>query len=279
MQKLPRVSIITICYNSIKCIEKTINSVLGQDYPNIEYILIDGASTDGTKEIIEKYASRLSYFISEPDKGIYDAMNKGIKAATGDWIHFRNAGDYFVSTGVLSKMFEDAIQEDVIVLHGDEYHIKEWGYKHVVAPITYTTHKKAMPVFHPATFVRTSYHKAHLFDTSYRSAADYDFFYRCSEEGVRFMHKGILVATYPLDGFSSTNLKIVFFENQRVRGKDTNMYYCICSQIRYMAMRLKHSLLGWLLTFEILNKIDIALCKRDGWHEFRDNPELKNIAL
>lgn len=93
----PKVSVVTICYNSVQFIEKTIQSVLSQTYPNIEYIVIDGGSTDGTKEIIEKYSSRISYWCSEKDRGIYDAMNKGIRKATGEWINFMNSGDCFVS--------------------------------------------------------------------------------------------------------------------------------------------------------------------------------------
>ena len=84
---LPLVSVVTVCYNSIATIERTILSVLEQDYPCTEYIIIDGGSTDGTIEIIKKYEERLAAWTSEPDSGIYDAMNKGIKQCTGEWIH------------------------------------------------------------------------------------------------------------------------------------------------------------------------------------------------
>lgn len=90
-----KISIITVVYNGISEIEKTIQSVLNQTYPNIEYIIIDGGSTDGTIDIIKKYQGQLAYWVSEPDEGIYYAMNKGIQKATGEWIHFRNCGDYF----------------------------------------------------------------------------------------------------------------------------------------------------------------------------------------
>ena len=89
-----RISVVTVCYNAVDCIEQTMLSVLDQTYHDIEYIIIDGGSTDGTVDIIKKYADRLAYWISEPDKGIYDAMNKGIAVATGDYINFMNAG-YF----------------------------------------------------------------------------------------------------------------------------------------------------------------------------------------
>lgn len=87
-----KISVVTVCYNAADTIEKTMLSVLNQTHHDIEYIIIDGGSTDGTVEIIRKYADRIAYWVSEPDKGIYDAMNKGIKVATGEWINFMNAG-------------------------------------------------------------------------------------------------------------------------------------------------------------------------------------------
>lgn len=98
-----KISVVTVCYNAAATIEETIQSVLNQTYPNVEYIIIDGGSTDGTVDIIKRYADRVAYWVSEPDKGIYDAMNKGIAAATGDYINFMNAGDRFYEDKVLAK--------------------------------------------------------------------------------------------------------------------------------------------------------------------------------
>ena len=113
-----KISVVTVCYNSVNTIEETMLSVLNQTYPDIEYIIIDGGSTDGTVDIIRKYAARLGYWISEPDKGIYDAMNKGIAAATGDYINFMNSGDMFASNDVLSS-FKNFVSDDPEIVYGD----------------------------------------------------------------------------------------------------------------------------------------------------------------
>ena len=100
---LPRVSVITVCYNAVSAIQRTILSVLSQTYENIEYIIIDGKSTDGTLAIIKKYESRIAFWLSEPDNGIYDAMNKAIDKATGEWVLFMNADDEFVDNKVVER--------------------------------------------------------------------------------------------------------------------------------------------------------------------------------
>ena len=112
------ISVITVCYNAKSNLEKTILSVLNQTYSNIEYIIIDGGSTDGTIDIIKRYDDKITYWQSEPDNGIYDAMNKGIQKANGEWINFMNAGDLFASTMILQQML-DAIKPGVRILRGN----------------------------------------------------------------------------------------------------------------------------------------------------------------
>ena len=112
------VSVITVVFNDCFNIEKTINSVLSQNY-NIEYVVIDGASTDGTMDIINKYRDQLSVVVSEPDNGIYDAMNKGINIATGEWIIFMNSGDIFHNNSVIATIFDENISENVNFIYSD----------------------------------------------------------------------------------------------------------------------------------------------------------------
>ena len=100
-----KITIITVCYNAQTYIERTILSVINQSYSNIEYLVIDGNSIDCTLQIVRKYEDKITKIISEPDKGIYDAMNKGLQMATGDWVNFMNAGDSFYSKDILAKVF------------------------------------------------------------------------------------------------------------------------------------------------------------------------------
>ena len=113
----PKISVVTVCFNAVETIESTIKSVIQQTYDNIEYIIIDGASTDGTLDIINNYNDRIACCLSEPDKGIYDAMNKGIKMATGEWINFMNSGDMFYKNSVLSEVALKLKDGDII--YGD----------------------------------------------------------------------------------------------------------------------------------------------------------------
>ncbi|RZK61390.1 MAG: glycosyltransferase, partial [Pedobacter sp.] len=110
---MPKLTVITIVYNNVRDIERTINSVLNQTYPKIEYIIIDGKSTDGTLDIIEKYRSKISKIVSEPDKGIYDAMNKGLALATGDYVLFMNSGDEIYDETTVEDIFESAPGADI----------------------------------------------------------------------------------------------------------------------------------------------------------------------
>jgi glycosyltransferase involved in cell wall biosynthesis len=131
---MDKISIITICYNCKDALESTIKSVIAQTYPEKEYVVIDGASTDGTTDVIRKYQSNIDITVSEPDEGIYNALNKGIRMATGKWIICMNAGDEFTDSDVLSKVFTMDIPSDKKFLYSDFWlRTKDNGKVHSVA--------------------------------------------------------------------------------------------------------------------------------------------------
>ncbi|CRM91074.1 PGL/p-HBAD biosynthesis glycosyltransferase/MT3031 [Pseudomonas sp. 22 E 5] len=180
-----KLSIITVCYNSASTIRDTIESVFSQDYCDIEYIVVDGGSKDGTQAIVESYGERISRFISEPDKGLYDAMNKGVALATGDVIGILNSDDFYEdSTSVSSvvKAFERHSESDVVF--GDVVFVNAPDLQKVTR--FYRGNRFApwklrfgwMPP-HPATFIRKSaYTDVGLYSLKYRISADYEFFVR-----------------------------------------------------------------------------------------------------
>lgn len=171
-----KVSIITVVYNGVKTIEQTIKSVLDQSYNNIEYLVIDGASTDGTQDIIEKYRSSISYFVSEKDEGLYDAMNKGIQHSTGDIIGIINSDDYY-APDVIHKVVHYFCKHDVGAVYGNTYVItKTGGIKQHSAEneIDKLWYYRA-DLNHEAIFIKKSvYDKFGLYDLHYSVAADYD---------------------------------------------------------------------------------------------------------
>lgn len=218
----PTISIVTVCFNCVDMIEKTIVSVIEQTYENIEYIVIDGASTDGTLDVINKYKDSITKVVSEPDKGIYDAMNKGISLATGKWIHFRNSGDFFLRKDSVEQFFTQPIADDVSIVHGNCLYYDENGWFEKTPPCLIRSYKDEIPVLHPATFVRTDLQKQMPFDLQYRSSADYDFFFKCCEKGVKMEYRPIAIVAFARGGFSS-NWERAFWEDCRLKGLDKTL--------------------------------------------------------
>lgn len=179
-----KVSIITVCYNSAATIEDTIKSVLAQTYTNIEYIIIDGVSTDNTLDVIEPYKDRIAKVVSEPDKGMYDACNKGIKMATGDIVAILNADDIYASPYVIEKIVKQFEEKDCEALYGDLQYVAHDDLTKLVRH--WRSGKFSVKKFlfgwmppHPTFFVKRSvYEKYGFFDTTFRSAADYEYMLR-----------------------------------------------------------------------------------------------------
>jgi len=126
---LPLITVITVVLNGEKALEETIKSVISQTYPNVEYIIIDGGSTDGTLDIIKKYEDYIDYWVSEPDKGIYDAMNKGVDLTTGQWINFINAGDRFYDEDLIEEIFSKDLKKKCFYLRRRNFNAIKYNSK------------------------------------------------------------------------------------------------------------------------------------------------------
>ena len=203
LETKPLVSIITVVYNGCAYIAQTIESVLSQSYDNVEYIIIDGGSTDGTVDIIQKYEHAIDYWVSEPDNGIYDAMNKGIQVACGEWIWMLNADDYLTNDAI-QKVFLEKTNNfpDSVAIYGCL--IKSFnGFNLVIGKRSLSYDKKLINFNHPATIMHCSLFKKYgAFDVAYRLSSDYDFFMRLVRNGIKFDFVDEVLATMRLDGSS-----------------------------------------------------------------------------
>lgn len=261
---MEKISIITVVYNGIDSIEPTILSVLSQDYPNIEYIIIDGGSTDGTVDIIKKYEDKISYWISESDNGIYDAMNKGVMTSTGAWIHFRNCGDYFYAENIISNVFTQLISDEIMVVYGNCRMWDELGYWDATPNILRQSYQKRMPFFHPASFIRANYHKSHLYNLRYKSSADYDFFYNCLKEGQISLYVPINIAIFNLvDGFSkNNNLRLI--DNYHIIYPNGNWFQFLKMKLLIWLFLIKKVIVCFLPSSYVWKK-KIENRKKAGW--------------
>lgn len=220
----PKVTIVTVCYNADKEIETTLLSVLSQKYNNLEYIVIDGDSSDNTMDIINKYKDKITRILSEPDKGIFDAMNKGINMASGNWILFLNAGDTFCNETVVERMvFETPI--DAGVIYGNAMFVKN-GIKRKYSPLPFFNSKERYPdmgICHQSIFVRTDIAKNLLFDLSYQLSADYDMIMKIYNNNYKFYYKDVMVCNYDLSGVSSLNYLRKIKEKMRIYRNPINI--------------------------------------------------------
>ena len=197
-------SIITINYNNKEGLEMTILSVLGQTCQDYEYIIIDGGSTDGSVNVIKKYANRISYWISEPDGGRYPAMNKGINQAKGNYLNFMNSGDTFHSPTVLADIAKMGFTEDIIT---GGFYDKEKGIKHIIMPQEVTLLTMLKNTFnHQATFYKKELFQKRLYDENYIIQSDAKFNYlsiiydNCSARITDY-----IIADYDFNGISSNS--------------------------------------------------------------------------
>ncbi len=210
-----KISIVTITYNAAEVLQRTLDSVRSQTYKDMEHLIIDGASKDETVAMATSYKQQVPYDVivrSEPDYGIYDAMNKGLRLATGDYIVFMNAGDSFHESTTLEKV-ADVAKEDVAILYGDTNIVDDEGRflhkRHLNVPdrLTWRSFRQGMLVCHQAFYARTDVARDIPYDLQYRHSADVDWCIRVMKEaerlGLPMVNVHAVVADF-LDGGDST---------------------------------------------------------------------------
>jgi glycosyltransferase involved in cell wall biosynthesis len=239
MEDFPKVSIITVCLNKKEFLEKCINSVISQIYKNIEYIIIDGGSNDGSLEILNKYRDKINKLVIEKDNGIYDAMNKGIALASGEIIYFLNSDDRF---------YDNHVIEGVVPLFtGNEEIDFVYGNIEVFNPMNKASYIERYPeriskalfitktIGHPATFFRAPcFKRAGLFDERYKIAGDYEWFLRAVfTKGLRGMHVERNVSVFTLGGVSTDekNLETYLHERALIQRKYFNNLEILVSRL------------------------------------------------
>lgn len=214
----PKITIITINYNNHEGLEKTIKSVISQSYKDFEYIVIDGGSQDGSREVIEKFADKISYWVSEPDKGIYNAMNKGIKVANGEYLLFLNSGDKLFNNDSLLNILPYLEKEDIVYGNLEFIDINNENF-YGKYPETISFHflfTGSLP--HPASFIKkTAFDKVGFYDENLKIVSDWKWFIIAfTRFSLTWKQIPIIVSKFYLDGISSTQVDNVRRERDLV---------------------------------------------------------------
>lgn len=246
-------SIVTICYNAVQDIEKTVLSVLSQTYKNYEYIIIDGASTDGTIELIRECINKYNKnnihmtIVSEKDNGIYNAMNKGVNLASGKYINFMNSGDAFCNKDILKNLSSNMLTEDVIygntVLVDQKNNMAKHRTPDDIDSLVYK-----MPFFHQSVFVKSELMKKYMFDEKYKLCSDHNFFIKVMMNNNSFRYINVDVSNYKLDGVSSDWYKVtkermlVLYDNNLISKNKYRIKLFILKNKKIISKMIPHSI-------------------------------------
>ena len=230
---MPKFSVITVTYNAAGVLEDTIQSVISQTYHHVEYIIVDGASTDGTMAIVDRYRSRIHTVVSEPDKGLYDAMNKGMALATGDYLCFLNAGDCFHE--------DDTLQQMVHTLHGTELPDVMYGNTAIVdaeghflrmrrlSPpdqLNWKSFRQGMLVCHQAFLAKRSL--AGPYNLTYRYSSDFDWCIRVMKKAQSFHYTRLTVIDYLEEGLTTRHHRASLKERFRIMSRHYGLVSTLC---------------------------------------------------
>lgn len=238
-----KISVITVCYNAEKTIDRTIKSVYMQTETDFEYVFIDGKSTDNTLNIIKKYQKffnqkKIEYrFISETDKGLYDAMNKGALLARGEWLIYLNADDEFASENSLLYL-QNAISSNIDVIYGDTIVIKN-GSQYTEKSKSIDSIKKHLPFIPQSTIIRRTQQIKYRFHTEYKISADYDCFLRMYLQGVAFKKIEKVISIFYFGGVSNANVWETYKEDISIKNNNALLKkHSFIQLIKFLRMRI-----------------------------------------
>jgi len=233
--RIPKISIVTVLYNNRVNFLKTLNSVKSQNYSNIEYIVIDGESTDGTLDVIKQNDSIINKWISEKDKGIYDAMNKGINLANGDYIWFLNGGDMIYSDNTLNEIFSAG--ENADVYYGDTELVdeegKSYGKRKLKIPpknLTWKNMIDGMVITHQSLIIKKEV--VTQYDLKFKHCADIDWTIRILKNSKSIVNTHKIISRFLLGGYSRKNTISSLFERIKILSKHFNIFYVLLNHIK-----------------------------------------------
>lgn len=239
VNELPLITIITVVFNGEKYLEQTIQSVINQTYPNVEYIIIDGGSTDGTLDIIKKYEHFIDYWVSERDKGIYDAMNKGVRVSLGNWVGILGSDDYYEKDALRSLFFEilEHIDSWVIYGHCNMIYNNKFLYLRTGNPKVEDI-KYELPFMHQSCIYKANLHKKiGMYDIGLEVQGDYEFFLRAYFRRFKFSLVNLVIANYRIGGFSSN--EDLSFKNYIAIGKRYRFGFKFFAFAVYVLIKIK----------------------------------------
>jgi len=235
----PKISVITVVFNNVNDIERTVKSVISQTYSEVEYIVIDGASTDGTLDVLKKHSDSIQVLLSEKDSGIYDAMNKGLERATGDYVVFMNSGDEFYNENTLKTIFEDNFQvkgeQTPDIFYGDTLLIDEnlnvLGKREHALPkeFNWKSFQRGMTVCHQAIYIKRSL--CSPYDLQYKLSSDIDWVIRAAKKSNWNIRVNEIVAKYLVGGLSDKKHKESLKERFEILSKHYGYFTNIINHI------------------------------------------------
>lgn len=278
-----KISVITIVFNDINNIEKTLDSVINQTYESLQYIIIDGKSSDGTKEFIENKIKNISNiieeinnddiyhlkavkrnnknftfeFISQKDSGIYYAMNKGVDLASGKWCNFMNCGDRFYANNTISNII-DKIQNNSIVIYGNTEIVYDNANSKIL--LASHNHKFHHKFIHQSSFIDTSIIKKYKFDTRFKIAGDTNLLTMLYNNGYKFQYIDEIISNFNLDGVSG-KLSYQMFKEDCIIGYKYNKLYPLFTTIRHLFRDIPRYIIRISLPKKIRNKARVLISK------------------